>query len=89
MYRSKVTIEHTTQLAPSEQLWSTDPADIVLQNVQDLAVLFGERLARQTYERVEGNGVWFETIHSEAKIIHHLENDLGPGFIPPSLKYLQ
>lgn len=25
----------------------------------------------QTYEGVEGNGVWFETIHSKEKFIHH------------------
>jgi len=43
MYRSKVTIEHTTQLAPSEQLWSTDPADIVLQNVQVILTKFFTR----------------------------------------------
>jgi len=47
MYRSKVTIEHTTQPAPSEQLWSADPADIILQSVQViLAKLFTRKSSR-------------------------------------------
>jgi hypothetical protein len=50
------------------------------------SVLSLSLFSTKTYERVEGNGVWFEIIRH--KLHNIVENDLGPGFIPPSSKYL-
>ncbi|CAK9318705.1 unnamed protein product [Citrullus colocynthis] len=38
-------------------------------------------------EIVEGNAVWFETVRQTIVVVYD-GNDLGPGFIPPNLKFI-
>lgn len=62
---------------------SPHPLPLSLSQINSFSPTF---LHRKTYEGVEGHGVWFETIlhFHKYRTCNSLENDLGPGFIPPS-----